>query len=77
MRWMRFPEAHADIHRSRSTVRPYFFSLMSTEARVFSQSTCMAQVEPVWSKAMVKFSIGEDSCDTRMSTRVKSSPSPG
>ena len=55
----------------------YFFSAMSTLARVVSQSRCMAQVDPVWSKPIVKFSTGEGNGETFMSTRTKSSPRPG
>src|SRR2546428_8797424 len=55
----------------------YFFSTISTEARVFSQSRCMVQPPPAWSNAMVKFSTGVGDCETFMSTRARSSPAPG
>src|SRR5207302_4201862 len=55
----------------------HFFSANSTDARVFSQSRFMVQFPPVWSKEMVKFSTGDGSCETFMSTRARSSPSPG
>ena len=55
----------------------YFFSIRSTEARVVSQSACIVHESPLPSRVMVKFSIDEPSFEAWMSTRAKSSPSPG
>jgi hypothetical protein len=53
----------------------YFFSLMSTDACVFSQLMFRWQLPPFEASAMVKFSTGEDVGETFMSTRANSSPS--
>jgi hypothetical protein len=49
----------------------------STEAFVFSQDMLRVQPEEAWSKAMVKFSIGEESLETFMSMRARSLLGPG
>jgi hypothetical protein len=49
----------------------------STEALVFSQDMLRVQPEAAWSKAMVKFSIGEESLETFMSMRARSLLGPG
>ena len=49
----------------------------STEALVFSQDMLRVQPEEAWSKAMVKFSIGEESLETFMSMRARSLLGPG
>jgi hypothetical protein len=53
----------------------YFFSLMSTEACVFSQVMVRVQLPPIEASAMVKFSTGADVDETFMSTRASSSAS--
>ena len=53
----------------------YFFSLMFTEACVFSQLMLRVQLPPIEASAMVKFSTGADVDVTFMSTRASSSPS--
>src|ERR1700720_2008214 len=51
----------------------YFFSLMSTEACVFSQLMLSAQLPPIGVRAIVKFSTGDAVGETFMSTRPSSS----
>jgi hypothetical protein len=55
----------------------YFFSAISIEARVISQSNFMVQLVPGASKEIVKFSSGAESFDTFISMRAKSNFSPG
>src|ERR1700722_9623599 len=51
----------------------YFFSLMSTEACVFSQLMLSAQLPPIGVRAIVKFSTGDAVGETFISTRPSSS----
>ena len=55
----------------------YFFSIMSTVARVVSQSRRIVHLVPAWSNAMVKFSTGDGSLAMCMSARVRSNRAPG
>jgi hypothetical protein len=55
----------------------YFFSVMSTAARVVSQSRCIVQTLPPSSNPIVKSSSGDGSFDSFIGTRAKSESSPG
>lgn len=50
-----------------------YLAVISTEARVVSQSICSVQPLPDLSKSIVKFSKGVGSFETFMSTRASSS----
>src|SRR5580700_8633173 len=62
---------------SKAVGRCYFFSAISMDARVVSQSSFIVQVVPAGSKDIVKFSSGEGSLETFISIRAKSYCSPG
>jgi hypothetical protein len=55
----------------------YFFSVISTAARVVSQSRCIVQTLPLESNPIVKSSRGDGSFDSFIGTRAKSESSPG
>jgi hypothetical protein len=55
----------------------YFFSVISTAARVVSQSRCIVQTLPPSSNPIVKSSSGDGSFDSFIGTRAKSESSPG
>src|SRR5580704_2186082 len=55
----------------------FYFAAISTEARVVSQSSLIAQPLPLLSNAIVKFSTIDGVLDAFMSTRTKSESAPG
>ena len=62
---------YATLHNNKTRIG-YFFSTISTDARVVSQSSFMVHAVPVESKEIVKFSSGAGSFETFISARVKS-----
>lgn len=69
------PQARAA--RANGEGTGYFFSVILTDARVRSQSTCMVQTLPLGTKEIVRSSSGDARWETVMGRRAKSNCSPG